>query len=323
MPYLFSSLEQISGANIASVRLRAGSLPGHLQHTAWDLSVGEAIDPAAGVCVVGKIGAHDIAARNPRWVAELRRAKKNGCKIILDYTDNHLYVATQMSGFYAEALAYADMCVCSSMHLKRSLSTRFPDVDRIEVIPDAIEVGITAPKTEVSRPVTMLWFGHASNLGYLMDLLSDFSIHDNLRLLILTNIEGIDLLKKNGFRPPTNIIGSASVWSVEAMLDAAKISDLCIIPSDPADLRKSGASANRLITALAMGLPTAASLLDSYAEHREYFVDIESDQFLEMLKAPLNFSAQVRAAQALVVPGFAPDVLAASWISLFERAQLA
>ena len=156
-----------------------------------------------------------------------------------------------------------------------------------------------------------------------MDLLSDFSIHDNLRLLILTNIEGIDLLKKNGFRPPTNIIGSASVWSVEAMLDAAKISDLCIIPSDPADLRKSGASANRLITALAMGLPTAASLLDSYAEHREYFVDIESDQFLEMLKAPLNFSAQVRAAQALVVPGFAPDVLAASWISLFERAQLA
>lgn len=65
-------------------------------------------------------------------------------------------------------------------------------------------------------------------------------------------------------------------WSIDTMREAAQQSDVCLIPSDTQDPRKMAVSANRLITALALGLPTAADRLESYAEFGEYFTDIRS-----------------------------------------------
>ena len=46
-----------------------------------------------------------------------------------------------------------------------------------------------------------------------------------------------------------------------AMINTAKFCNLCIIPSDPNDLKKAVVSSNRLITALALGLPTGLPIL--------------------------------------------------------------
>jgi len=323
MPGDISHPSTIGTSKLASLRLRAGTLLGQLGRRGWGLTVGEHIHPEAKICVVGKIGVSDDASRAGRWMDSLAKAQQKGCRLIVDYTDNHLEIPSPMSPFYQDMLDITNFYSCSSSKLAQALARATGHSDNISVIPDGIEVPVTPPKSGVSDPVTVLWFGHSSNLEYLVKSLSKFPKDKMTKLLFLTNMEGINWLRSINFKAPSHIQMTGGEWSVAAMLQASKLADVCIIPSDPGDLRKSGASANRLITALAMGLPTAASLLDSYAEHREYFVDIESDQFLEMLKAPLNFSAQVRAAQERVVPGFAPDVLAASWISLFERAQLA
>ena len=45
-------------------------------------------------------------------------------------------------------------------------------------------------------------------------------------------------------------------------------------------------SANRLITALALGLPTAADNLESYKEFSEFYVDIRSEKFRAVMRDP-------------------------------------
>ena len=100
------------------------------------------------------------------------------------------------------------------------------------------------------------------------------------------------------------------------MLEAAKLCDACIIPSDTQDPNKSGASSNRLITALAMGLPTAADNLESYKEFSAFYVDIRSEKFRTMMVRPDSFNPMVVKAQEDIVPRFSFDDIKQAWGNL-------
>ena len=102
------------------------------------------------------------------------------------------------------------------------------------------------------------------------------------------------------------------------MIHAASLCDLCIIPSDLADPRKAGVSSNRLLTALALGLPTAADRLDSYLEHSDYFTDIRSKDFDRLLENPLAFRVQVIQAQNGPVQEHSMQKVGERWVSLLE-----
>jgi DNA helicase-2/ATP-dependent DNA helicase PcrA len=86
------------------------------------------------------------------------------------------------------------------------------------------------------------------------------------------------------------------------MINTSKFCDLIIIPSDPNDPKKAGVSSNRLITALALGLPTAACVMESYKEYDQYFTDIDSEKFIELIDNPDKFHNQVLEAQDKINP---------------------
>lgn len=102
------------------------------------------------------------------------------------------------------------------------------------------------------------------------------------------------------------------------MVASADLCDLCIIPSDPRDRRKAGVSSNRLLTALALGLPTAADRLDSYIEHESYFADIRSPQFEGMLENPAAWHEAVRAAQSGPLKAYGEMEIGRRWLNLID-----
>ena len=107
------------------------------------------------------------------------------------------------------------------------------------------------------------------------------------------------------------------------MIVAAKHCDLCIIPSDPNDPRKAGVSSNRLLTALALGLPTAADMMDSYKPYAQFFTDIRGPEFSQLLQDPTQFHDRVLAAQAGPVMEHSMEKIGAKWVDLINRTMAA
>lgn len=310
-------LSEIRAANLASFRLRAGALATVVEN-AQQLSFGENIPISAKLVIVGKLGANDAERRGAHWISEMQSVKNRGGYVILDYTDDHLAVASAMTPFYQSAIGLADLVVCSSPLLARNLADRHRGP--IEVIPDAIEVVPIPPKTTRQSPMTILWFGHASNIGYLVEFLPRLADTNPIRLVILCNAEGLRMLQSHpSLRVPRNVRAEGFVWSVPQMLSAAAQSDLCIIPSNPSDRRKAGVSSNRLLTALAMGLPTAADLLDSYVPYADYFADIRGPQFRSMMENPTQFAEIVAAAQIGPVREHALPMIGRKWVELVAQ----
>ena len=104
-----------------------------------------------------------------------------------------------------------------------------------------------------------------------------------------------------------------ALWSIPAMQSAAGISHACIIPSDAADIKKAGASSNRLITALAMGLPTLAEGLSAYNEFENYFDQIREVKISNFFKSIVQSSDKVFEAQQIVIPEFLSENLCRKW----------
>ena len=68
--------------------------------------------------------------------------------------------------------------------------------------------------------------------------------------------------------------------------------------------------------ALALGLPTAADALHSYAEFKDYYTALRSEDFKGLLKSPQSFHAMALAAQQNIVPKFTASTLGERWASL-------
>lgn len=319
VPYQLRSVDELNHVNIASIRLRAAPFQSVAMQT-MDLSVGDAIPGRGGVdvLIVGKISVRDRPERCLDWLKTCKEVKASGGKIVLDYTENVIELDSPRARFYQEVLPVADLVVCSSAWLQNSLGHYFSG--KSVVIEDAIEVETQPPRNSRRYPVTALWFGHATNLPYLAELLSKWpEKQTQARLVVLTSQEGVEWLQRQGLRKPDNLAIGVYLWSVGNMLAAARDSDLCLIPSDLASPMKAGVSSNRLITSLALGLPTAADMVDSYGEFRDYFVDIRSDNFIALLADPYAYSGIVKKAQIDVVPRFGKEVIGKKWLAALEQ----
>lgn len=311
-------INQLRNANLASLRLRAGALLTSLDARHHRLTSGEVITDDASICVIGKIGAYDAARRCTEWISQIDGIKQRGGTVILDYTDDHLSIESPMSSFYREAIPYADLCVCSSRLLARNLAQAYSG--RIEVIPDAFEIAAIEPKVVAHSPVTILWFGHASNLEYLVKFIPYLSSDQPLKLMFMTNIEGLKAMQSARIHIPPNLRIEGYEWSVPSMIEASKDSDVCIIPSDPNDRRKAGVSSNRLLTAFALGLPTAADRMDSYIEHESMFIDLRSPAFKNLLKDPISFKNLATQAQSGSLQDHEMQNIGRRWLQVITEA---
>lgn len=318
LPFKIDNLNQIKEVNLASVRLRLGTIIQNIHGSSLEISVGENIVNNPEVLVIGKLqSSNDQALKF--WLSKIRLAKDNGAKIIIDYTDNHLFGNDSFyKSFYEELFSYADEAIVSSSFLKLQLRTKFNNP--ISIIEDAIEVSPIKPKkTKNSNPINILWFGHASNIEYLIEFINNWNLENTKVLYILSNEQGLSILNQVQFNVPKNLSIKIGIWSIDTMINAAGLCDLAIIPSDTNDPRKAGASSNRLITAIALGLPTAADMIDSYKEFDKYYVDIRSEKFTNLLENPNAFHSLILEAQEKIVSNFTKKAIGQKWIRFFSN----
>ena len=302
IPYDNLTEESIVNANLASIRMRLGSAILSSKQTNLSISFGQNIIEADFV-VIGKIGATNNNLREDSWLNQIEQQKKMGKKIILDYTDDHLNFESPMTSFYERSLPYLNAAITSSTFLADKLMQKIKCFT--EIIPDAIEVPIFKPKIKENVSKNIFWFGHASNINYLIKVISKWrNLKKKTTLFILTNEQGVVIFNQTKFNIDKNLSIQLGLWSIQAMINTSKFCDLIIIPSDPSDPKKAGVSSNRLITALALGLPTAACVMESYKEYDQYFTDIDSEKFIELIDNPDKFHNQVLEAQDKIIPQF-------------------
>ena len=96
--------------------------------------------------------------------------------------------------------------------------------------------------------------------------------------------------------------------------------DIALIPSDRSDPRKNGASANRLITALALGLVPVAEMIDSYRPFANYCVDLSDSMALRNLREKLEVMKQrVLEAQRSVVQDYTVTRVGPRWVGIVRE----
>jgi hypothetical protein len=315
VPYDNPSLDTILNSNLASIRLRLGCL---LRQKNYEVTFGNNIPNSPYALVIGKIGATNNSLRENLWLNQIAQQKKIGAKIILDYTDDHLSFESPMTSFYERSLPYLNAAITSSLFLADKLRQKIKCFT--EIIPDAIEVPIFKPKIKENVSKNVFWFGHASNINYLIKFISKWrNLKQKMTLFILTNEQGIVIFNQTKFNIDKNLSIQLGLWSIQAMINTSNFCDLIIIPSDPSDPKKAGVSSNRLITALALGLPTAACIMESYKEYDQYFTDIDSEKFIELIDNPDKFHNQVLEAQDKIIPQFTQEAIGQKWINFFEK----
>ncbi len=302
IPVESSSIEQLEQVNVASIRLRACPAIKTMLSKGWKVTIGDLILGNPKKIVVTKIFINQAQDRHKMWLRQIRHHKLLGAEIYLDYTDHHLSADSTVSKFYSECLQYVDTAIVPSRKMRELLFNFF--TGPIIVIEDPIEF-FNQPIKLTNKPITILWFGHASNINYLISFLkTGFKEGDEFNLIILSNKPGLDIFTNASKTSCAKIQFQTGLWSPQNMLYAATKADACIIPSNPIDPRKNGASSNRLITSFALGLPVAADNLESYIEFNDFYVDIRSAEFRNFFKDPSNFHEKTKLAQKIITPRF-------------------
>jgi len=306
-----TSIDALQQSNLASIRLRVCPSIRAMLNKQWKVTAGDQIFDNPKKIVVTKIGANDIHKRTKEWLKQIESHKSGGAQIYLDYTDHHLGFESPMSDFYSQVMALVDKAIVPSMSMQNALASLFKK--KIHLVEDPIEFSIQATK-QINRPITLLWFGHASNVEFLIQFLrAGFEYGDSVRLIILSNESGLNIFSHAKIESRAKIEFRAGIWSPELMLEAAAKSDACIIPANASDPRKSAASSNRLITAFALGLPVAADHLDSYLEFSDFYADIRSIEFRKLIHDPSIFHTKVSLAQKKIIPRFTMKQSEIAW----------
>jgi len=307
------SLESLQESQLASTRLRVYPCFKAMVSHGWRVSAGDSICGNPKIILVTKIGSDNIENRSKQWLKQINAHKSQGTQIVLDYSDHHLGYKTTLSNFYDLVVKYVDKAIVPSKVMRNSL---FHFLKKpIVIVEDPVEFPIQPVKL-VNKPITFLWFGHATNIKYLIQFLeTGFQVGDALRLIILSNQEGLNIFLNSIKKSHAKIDCQIGIWSQKTMLFAASKADACIIPSDPTDIKKNGASSNRLLTAFALGLPVAADHLESYIPYSDFYVDLRSTEFRNFLDNPADFHERTISAQKIIASKFTFHQSETAWFN--------
>ena len=318
-PHGHSTVAELSASPLASLRLRLYPALTTLAEDGATITFGDTITTKPNTLVVGKIGAANIEVRTPLWLEHMRRAQENGAQVVLDYTDHHLVANSVMTPFYTEAVAIADRIAVPNSALQTALLDYCGAGKDIRVIDDLLEYKPLTCKAECTQEgPTALWFGHPSNALYLAELINRWpkEASDHC-LLIVSSKQAIDFLQRYSFSAPPTVRLAFVPWSPSNLLSAAHKADYCVIPSD-LESAKRYASNNRLVTALAFGLPTIATPLPSYMEFSDYFNVLESQAALETMLNPWSQCSVVTDFQNQFIPRFSLAALTKHWRTILS-----
>jgi hypothetical protein len=164
-----------------------------------------------------------------------------------------------------------------------------------------------------------VWFGHGSNVPYLLDYFQKNAVaHYFDSLIICTDATTLAAISRSQVLkrlPPVREID----WSVENQRKALVEADFAFLPVGLHDPRKAGAGMNRLLTGLCLGLPVLTQRLNSYAFFKDLFIDLDRADWPSLLcdLSPIR-ECVVRAQNERILEYF-PKALEPRWLALLSQ----
>lgn len=312
------SVDELSSSNLASHRLRlAVAAKGFRDAGGCSVLVGDQMTEKPDLLLVGKIGAQQIESRAPLWLKAMQSVRNAGGRVILDYTDNHLGYQSAMTRFYSQAAFIAQQIVVPSEGMRAALPGSLQT--QVTVIPDALEYEPLPPR-QTSTQIGV-WFGHGSNIPYLLDYFQKHAVARYFdSLIVCTDAATLSALSKSQtlkHMPPVRGI----VWSVDNQRRALLAGDFAFLPVGLHDPKKAGAGTNRLLTALCLGLPVFTQSIDSYKKLRKYFVDLDGQNWSEAVNNLSSLRSMPIEFQALKLKSYTKTTLSLTWAASMETSK--
>jgi len=319
--FLDPNIEQLGISKLASNRLRLNiaknaAIENNINVLPLDLyNKFQDID----ILLIGKFVAEsgankfidDDGSRMIKWLIYIEHVKKRGAKIILDYTDNLIISKDKRSEFYKKVLPYINIITVPSEMMKKNIK-EFYDGE-VVIIEEPIEVDVNPIIQDDYTEVNALWFGHSTNLIYLIRRIGEFKNIDKLK--IVTSL--LDERDKNIIRSLNKkLTVEFYEWQRNFNSNNKMKCNICLIPSDINDEKKNGVSNNRLITAFAMGLVPAVSPIHSYKPYREYYYNL--DENLTINKTQLKILNQKLISEQMdIIKDYTSIKIMEKWRNLF------
>jgi hypothetical protein len=270
----------------------------------------------ADAVVLGKLLSAEVAPLTLELVARLR---DRGVKVLADYSDDH-FTHPSFGPVYRELGNSVDRVTASTPALAAVLEAQ--TASPVSVITDPVEGQRGDPRDDAfpaDREVSLLWFGHPTNLDTLKYGLRQLeSAQVPYRLTLIT------APRAGGERIAADVSESWRgtgrscrfvPWSVEAVFSALRECDATVIPSDPFDPRKLVKSPNRFTEALWAGRFVLAHPLPAYEELAAYgWVGEDlADGLMWYARNRDAAAARVQDGQSAVAERFAPQAVARVW----------
>lgn len=258
------------------------------------------------------------------WLEISSAAKRNGSRLVVDICDSPFHERPpSVRRFYDEILKICDAVVVNSEKMAELIAPYTPH--RPLVIEDAIIGAARKPGFAPDKTLRLLWFGHPRNLPFLhrcLDSLVPFAMQRQCRLAVVTE-EGQgaeDLTREIQARFAPAFEARFIRWSLDATRIALRNCDLVLLPSDPSNPIKAGASANRIAETLNAGRFPIASPLSSYLPFSDSaWLGLDLVEGIEWALANRGeVLARIRRGQALVMDKFAAEKIGCQWRELFE-----
>ena len=300
-------LDLLRSSHLASYRLRLAYVYEAAKTLGIDVIGGMTIQHA-DLYYVGKLTSSFEAIEVDKTLSEL-----SGKRVIVDYTDDWLDKPRDATfDIYSRLKNISNTFITPVQELTEKLKQR--GVNGLS-IPDGIdEFEQIAPIAQKHNIPELMWFGHSSNVDSLIKILGSYLNQHKFNLHVVSNQHAFELLRKVQFRTIPKCTITAHLWSNETLIKVASNSDICIIPTN-----KIFASANRLVTALNLGLPVLADEIHSYSRLSSYFSTFSVSNIKKILSSPEEFHDTVRAGQKVVSEEFAKDKLIGLWIDLLKH----
>lgn len=220
-------------------------------------------------------------------------AKAEGCKIVVDFADDHFRKRT-VAKMYAAIAHYADAIVCPT----KEMQTRIKEAlsRDAEVIPEPYEFEENEPHADGDK---FLWFGNKQNLPGLIQW------HPYLKDIDLTVVTS-----KNDRWP------EYLEWSLETMKEQLAARNIVLLPTMKGAEYK---SANRLVNAIRTGCFAVCQDHPAYEEFREFAWVGNFATGIRWSKAfRHDLNAVVKAGQDYIRDRYSPQAIGKQWASLFD-----
>jgi len=308
--------EQIKKSGVASARLRTSPIIEVAHEAELGLSLGNFAPANTTAAVVTKIGSLDIDKRENQWIHQIKLLSAAGHPVTVDYSDHHLGFASPQRGFYSEAAETCTNIVTPSTALTEEIK-KIVTGTKCHTIYDVLEYPQCEPKRDpCSKEIRAMWFGHPANAKFLARFIDEYSAAmADQHLTVISMKETVQILEKYPYKHSPLLRLRFVPWSPKAVLDSARQADYCVIPSDNKSPKRF-ASNNRLVAALALGLPTIATTIPSYHEFSDFYAEERTASALEVMRNPVSIRDKVCRFQEEHLDKFTLANIAKKWRSL-------